>query len=998
MSLSFSETSELYKLKALAKEKGRDDLIPEIDALLASDDNQVDLMSREGRVYEKEFKAEQLEYRENKDASVQLSELLRQAEEKGRDALIAEIQALKSVVDKTVYDYEDITEEIRGAGSAALEAVSVGALGDEAQSWAIAGLTGQDYDTVLEDTRRIQEEFAEDLPVLDLGIRIAAGFIPSVRLAKALGVGKTFAGGAARQGGLTAGEIGAYSFFEGEGDAGSRLENVARTFQDPLAIGAVGLGGGLGGIAGRSVGKAKQLEEAVEKAIKGEEKKLERLRTGKDRTVGTDVVDASQQSADQAVIRFYNQNGRMPEGTEITQIYREMSEEIGVPINRIMQSEMKAGQRRLDLDYRTKSIEDIRKRVKVSGDFVTETQATTSRGILKDFYEDKLEPIVEVAKRRIGEKAAGNFQRMATNMARQQQDFDTMFNTDQVQAFARALEADSGVIKQRILNFSNSNLDNVVRRKEFSELKKLLTKEQMDGLRAMLRIRADQAGQYRKFVFKGVPIDPLYVPSRTLAQSNKAALFNRRNMPRNAVDENMMERKRGYLTEGQAADYENPIIVMRDKIAHDEAVIQLHKNFKLNNNTNKITQATEETKDQVTKQVRREVEEGSASFVQLREALKEEGANDGVIKTAEEFVRSLIVRGTTGPSGALANIRKAAYMGTIGNPYSALLNFGDVGNTVVNFGADNTGAALVNMLKRDGIRVGVQDVGLVNQASGEFLREGSTKWNRRFNLMSDLTFKGSGFRAADVAGKTVTLNAAVQRGRMMAADGSLLSEYNWLFGRQELLNLRKDLLANKKTDRVREFAAAELAKLQPSDLAQMPKWYLDHPNGRLLYMLRTFGLKQLQQVKRLVFETWKEGVKRNDNNLKKEAIKNAAAYVVVVGGGNTLLNELRQPIKGKRDAFEMDEMEDYFIDFMLGVATVNTQSQYTLEKLVKGDARAAIKAFFPAPLNMSEDVVGDIAAGLFDEKDIDELFFEGKGVRWLPFMRVAQPYLEEEFD
>ena len=140
MSLSFSETSELYKLKALAEEKGRDDLIPEIDALLASDDNQVDLMSREGRVYEKEFKAEQLEYRENKDASLQLSELLRQAEEKGRDDLIPEIQELKSVVDKTVYDYEDITEEIRGAGSAALEAVSVGALGDEAQScWRVAG-------------------------------------------------------------------------------------------------------------------------------------------------------------------------------------------------------------------------------------------------------------------------------------------------------------------------------------------------------------------------------------------------------------------------------------------------------------------------------------------------------------------------------------------------------------------------------------------------------------------------------------------------------------------------------------------------------------------------------------------------------------------------------------------------------------------------------------------------------------------------------------------
>ena len=792
---------------------------------------------------------------------------------------------------------------------------------------------------------------------------------------------------------MTGAEISVYSFLEGEGDVASRLENVAEIAQEPLAIGAVALGGGLGGLAGRAVGRAKAIEQSVEKAIIAEEAKLQRLRTGADERVGTDVVEASQQAADQAVIRFYNQNGRMPEGTEITKIYREMSDEVGVPISRIMQSEMKAGKRRLDLDYRNKTIDELRQRAQVSGKFVTEDVARGSRGFFKDFYEDKLEPLVEVAKRRIGQKAAGNFQRMATNMARQQQDFDTVFNTPQVQSFAKALEADTGPIKQKILNFSNSNLDGAVRRKEFSDLKKILNKDQMDGLRTLLRIRTKQADEYRKFVFKGVPIDPLYVPSRTLAQSNQASLFNRRNMPRNAVDENMMERKRGYLTEGEAADYENPIIVMRDKLAHDEAVIQLHKNFKLENITNRIVE-----KPKQAAKIKKEVEEGSASFVQLRKALEEEGANPGVVQTADELMRSLIVRGTQGPSGALANIRKAAYMGTIGNPYSALLNFGDVSNTVVNFGADNTGAALVNMLKRDGIRVGVADVGLVNQASGEFLREGASKWNRRFNKMSDLTFKASGFRAADIAGKTVTLNAAIQRGRQMAADGSLMREYNWLFSGQELGKLRKDLLTNTKTDRVREFAAAELAKLQPTDLAQMPKWYLDHPNGRLLYMLRTFGLKQLQQVKRLVFETWKEGVKQNNDRLKAEAVKNAAAYLVVVGGGNTLLNELRQPIKGKRSAFDVDEMEKYFVDFMLGLATVNSQSTYTLERVAEGNAKPFIMGFFPAPLGMAEDFAGDVAQALTGEKDIDDLFFEGKAVRWLPFMRTAQPYLEEQFD
>lgn len=992
MALSFSQIVKLEELKGLAKKQEREDVVSKIDNLMSVSKPQ-DVMSREARIYEEEFREEQVDYRTKKDQATKLSELLTLAKQKNNTEAIEKISKLKSVVDKEVYDYEDVTEEIRGAGSAALEAVSGGLLGDEAQSWAIAGLTGADYDSVLEDTRRIQEEFAEDQPVLDLGIRIAAGFLPSARLSKAVGVGNTFLSGAARQGGLTAAEIGVYSFLEGEGGVEQRLENVKDVMTDPLAIGAVGLGAGLGGLTGRSIGRAEQLERSVEEAIKVEEQKLLRLREGRDETAASNVIDTAQRTGDQAVLRFYNENGRMPQGTEITSIYREIADELNVPISRVLQSEMKAGGRRLDLDYRDKSIEDIRQRSKVSGEFVSDVESQGSRGFFKDFYESKLEPIVKVAERRIGKLASGNLQRMATNMARQQQNFDTVFNTPQVQSFARALEKDSGKIKQKILNFSNSNLEKEIRSKEFNELKKLLTKDQMEGLRSLLRLRIDQAKNYRKFVYKALPVDPLYVPASTLAQSNKAQLFKKINMPRNAVDENMMERTRKYLTEEEARTYENPIIVMRDKLARDEAVIQLHKNFKLENTVNRITRDAENAST-----VKKEIEGGSASFKQLDKALEEEGASAAVRETADELVRSLIVRGVQGPAGFLSNLRKAAYMGTIGNPYSALLNFGDVSNTVVNFGADNTGAALVNLYRKNGIQIGVEDVGLVNQASGEFLREGASKWNRRFNKTSDLTFKYSGFRGADVAGKTITLNAAIQRGRQMAADGTLAKEFDWLFNGPELNKLRVDLLRNNKTDRVREFAAAELSKLQPTDLAQMPKWYLDHPNGRLLYMLRTFGLKQLQQVKRLVFETWKEGVKQNNNELKKEAVKNALAYVTIVGGGNTLLNELRQPIKGKRDAFEADEMEKYFVDFMLGLASVNTLNTYNLSRASEGDATPLVQSFFPAPVGMVEDFAADIAQGVSGKKDVDELFFEGDAVKWLPFMRVAQPFLEETFD
>ena len=993
--LTFSQTTQLVELRKIATEQGRDDVLTKIDALLQGETPQ-DSMSREGRQQkaEEDIKLQQAELTQLKDQQRQLLELADAATAANRPDVLNKINTLATSIDKEIFDIEDVTEEVTGAGSAALEAVSGGLLGDEAQSWVVSGLTGEDYDSVLEETRRIQEEFAEDHPAIDLGIRIASGFVPSVALAKVVGVGTTFVGGALRQGGLTSAEIGTYSFMEGEGGVEQRLQNVAETFQNPLALGATALAGTVGGIAGRGVGRAQEIERSVVQTLEEEGRKLQRLRTGKDESVGTDVINTAQISGDQAVITFYNQNGRMPRGIEITDIYKQIAEETGIPIGRIMQLELKAGKRKVDLDYREKDIGEIRRRAKVSGGFVTEQQAIESRGFFKNFYESKLEPLVLVAKRRVGGRAAGNFQRMATNMARQQQASDAVLTSEPVKKLAIRLENDStGVIRQRILNFSNSSLASSVRRKEFNELKKMLNKNEMDGLRSLLRLRIEQAGEYRKFVYGALPVDPLYLPSQTLSQTQLSHTLRRRNMPENAVDANMMQRKRGYLTADEAKEYENPLVVLRDKLSADEGVIQLHKNFKLDNILNRVRNETASIK-----QVQKDIEAGTASFTQLKAALREEGAGENVVAEAVDLVRSLMVNGARGPDGWLANLRKLGYMGTIGNPYSALLNFGDVSNTVVNFGLDNTTAGVVNYLKKNNLAVSVDDVGLANQATGEFLREGSTAWNRRFNNLSNVTFKASGFRGADVAGKTVTLNAAIQRGRQMAADGTLAKEYGWLFNGNEIKLLRRDLLQGNKTDRVREFAGAELAKLQPSDLAQMPKWYLDNPNGRILYMLRTFGLKQLQQVNRLVLETWKEGVKRNDNRLKAEAVKNAAAYLVVVGGGNTLLNELRQPIKQRRDAFEIDEMQEYFVDFMLGLASVNTLSTYNLERASEGDAKDLIMAFFPASLNMVEDFAADTAQLVSGEEDLDDLFFEGRAAQWLPFMRVAQPYLEETFD
>ena len=60
---------------------------------------------------------------------------------------------------------------------------------------------------------------------------------------------------------------------------------------------------------------------------------------------------------------------------------------------------------------------------------------------------------------------------------------------------------------------------------------------------------------------------------------------------------------------------------------------------------------------------------------------------------------------------------------------------------------------------------------------------------------------------------------------------------------------------------------------------------------------RTFGIKQLEQMERLVVEEWRRGN-------KKEAYKNGLAYTACVGGGNAAINEGRQILKGDEPQLE----------------------------------------------------------------------------------------------
>lgn len=982
--MNASELVKLNDLKKKAQEQGRQDIVDQINQMFSEFSEQPSQMSREDRMLAGQQRAEQeqeqyVELLKNRD---KLKGLIDTAKRKGRDDLLPNLLETQEQVNAEIFDMEDLSEEVIGLALAATEGLTVGLVGDEAAASLRSVVTGDDYDESLSEVRRIQKDFSEDNPLLDTGVRIAAGFVPAVRLAKLAGVGGSATSGAVRQAGVTGAELGVYSFAEGEGGVEERLRNVQETATDPLALGVTALAGTGGALMGRAVAKDLELEKSLREAVERMDQRASAVRLGRETIEQRrDILKETQASADEKVIAYYNQTGTMPDNKELARIYNEVSLETQAPIMRVMRMEGSEG-----LRYANQTIDNVKQRAKKNISFKSDFQARRRKNFFSNFYEDKIRSLVKVAETRVGKSFAGDMQRMATNMAQNQQAFDMAYNTDAVRAFTRVMRDDekTGNVMAAFLNFSNTRLKRDIREAEFEKFKEMLTEDQFKGFQILRKLRADQATQYRTYVFRDLAEDPLYFPSQKTEQLEVATAFNRRGLPRRAHDANMKEIKRGFLSADEALEYQNPALVLRNKLASDDAIIQLHKNFKLENNSNRAVD------DASTRKVIKELQSGEATFTQLNSALKSMGAGKGARQSADDLMRTLIVRGTQGPSQWVSNLRQAGYVGTIANPYSALLNFGDTTNTVVNFGADNTAQAIRGFFNNNGIKLGVEDVGLLNQSTGDFLRSNPKKWQQAFDDVSETSFKLSGFRKADMIGKGITLNASIKNGQKKAVNGTLERDYGWLFSPSEMALLKRDLIRGNKTQRVREFAAAELAKLQPSDMAQMPKWYLDNPNGRILYMLRSFGLKQLQQMERLVVEEWKAGN-------KGKAFKNALAYSTIVGGGNTLLNELRQPVKNPREVETLgdpDRIRKYFIDFHLGLISANMIDKYSIEAAGRKEFLPLIEGMFPAPFGMTLDYAED-AVNAIEGDSFEDWVYEGKGIRWLPFMRIVQPYLQE---
>jgi len=317
-----------------------------------------------------------------------------------------------------------------------------------------------------------------------------------------------------------------------------------------------------------------------------------------------------------------------------------------------------------------------------------------------------------------------------------------------------------------------------------------------------------------------------------------------------------------------------------------------------------------------------------------------------------DMLKARFGKGETSPNKIVQFVRNLGYAGTIANPYTALINLDELARSGAIFGFKDTLKSLFGKKFTDTAELGLREATIELSDVSK-----STRWLRR-------TFKASGFQSLDQLGKNVQINAALRKNIAKAKTAKGRQELRKKYGSQfgdETEALIQNLQDGQVTENVKMLAFSDLADMQPIALSEMSETYLNNPNGRILYMLKSFTLKQYDLLRREVVQEFKQGN-------KAQAVKKAATIMAYMTASGTALDITRDLMLG-RD-INPEELPGRAMWALLSPYGVNeyTSSRY----LERGDIKGAVTTTLaPAtPLLDSAFSIGQTA--VTEPEELDE--------------------------
>ena len=257
----------------------------------------------------------------------------------------------------------------------------------------------------------------------------------------------------------------------------------------------------------------------------------------------------------------------------------------------------------------------------------------------------------------------------------------------------------------------------------------------------------------------------------------------------------------------------------------------------------------------------------------------------------EDNLRALLTArfegGEQAMNGVLASVRDVQYMATLANFQSAMIQLADVGSSMYVNGLGNTIKQIAS--GRKGARITMQEMALANRTSAEFGNMDG------FSKALDKTMRASLFTGVDRAGKSIFINSSFRKYSQLAEidPEAFIKKWNPVFG-NDTVKLMNSLKKGEVDDNVKLMLWNELSEVQPISLSEMPAAYLNNPNGRVFYAMKSFMLKQLGLIRKDIVQEYRKGN-------TKQAVENATRYALIMGTANATVQDMRNYVKAGFD-------------------------------------------------------------------------------------------------
>lgn len=307
-------------------------------------------------------------------------------------------------------------------------------------------------------------------------------------------------------------------------------------------------------------------------------------------------------------------------------------------------------------------------------------------------------------------------------------------------------------------------------------------------------------------------------------------------------------------------------------------------------------------------------------------------AGAGLTKDETQELTSLIqsrfISGDRQMSSPLAKMRDMQTASLLAQPTAAIVQASDVAWSIVKNGVKESWEGI---LKRN---LTSEELGLVNTVSQDIVT--GRGWTTRL-------LKWSGFRAVDKMTKDTYINAAINKARAIAERNP--QKFNEMYRRyfgDEVEAVARDLKSGEITENVKLLAFNELSDVQPISLMEMPQAYLDEPNFRILFALKSWGIKQLDILRREALQK----LNSSDRKVQAEGLGTLMKFGLVVLPAQATTQEVREALRGN-PMEEPGELFDRVTDQAIS-SSVIIGNKYMADKAFDNPITTMMSSFAPA--------------------------------------------------